>query len=107
MYPLAQEQKIRDIAHCLIDVLRCASSDASKSFRQGREYLCALLEQLTNMRGRESCYRQQLLTKAEPIINSAIILNVPSDQVYQANGAPGDGLAIKIALSDLYRMSPG
>lgn len=58
-----------DIAHSLIDVLKCTSSPPFQLFYLGREYLHNILARLTNIRGQESRYLQQLILKAEPLIN--------------------------------------
>lgn len=58
-----QEQKLADVANCLSDVLKCADGDTSEPFHQGREYLFALFNQLSRMRGMPSRYLQPLLEK--------------------------------------------
>lgn len=58
-----QEQKLADVANCLSDVLKCAEGDTSEPFHLGREYLSALLHQLSRIRGVPSRYLQPLLEK--------------------------------------------
>lgn len=56
-----------DIAACLTDVLKCAEGDMSEPYPQGREYLVALFEQLSRMRGAQSRYLQPLLEKSHAV----------------------------------------
>jgi hypothetical protein len=48
-------------------VLKCADGDTSAPFLEGRQYLFALLQQLSQMRGSKSRYLQPLLSKTDPI----------------------------------------
>ncbi|OBT63246.1 hypothetical protein VE03_07780 [Pseudogymnoascus sp. 23342-1-I1] len=64
---IGMEQKLADIAACLTDVLKCAEGDMSEPYPQGREYLVALFEQLSRMRGAQSRYLQPLLEKSHAV----------------------------------------
>ncbi|KFY14268.1 hypothetical protein V492_02730 [Pseudogymnoascus sp. VKM F-4246] len=64
---IGMEQKLADIAACLTDVLKCAEGDMSEPYPQGREYLVAMFEQLSRMRGAQSRYLQPLLEKSHAI----------------------------------------
>lgn len=84
-----QEQKLSDIANCLVDVLKCSMGDTSTVFVEGREYLHFLLRQLSIIRGKESRYLRPLLAKADSFI--AYSTPLPTDPPTDAPPVLPDG----------------
>ncbi|KAI9683762.1 MAG: hypothetical protein M1822_005952 [Bathelium mastoideum] len=69
---IGMEQKLRDIALCLADVLKCTAGDSSATFLQGRQYLSTIMQQLSRIRGKESRYLRPLMSRSDGLLGYSL-----------------------------------